>query len=145
MLDQIRTGEIKTLSSEILGLDQLLIGANGALGRRRPRHPPPAGLIGDDRTGEPPACHDDTAGEPVRDPSCRLTCRLSLGRGPDHTELGPWHPDVPYGYPCQFGRGDVHRLRMTGCTDGMHSSVGANPTDNHDAHEQEFGASTARG
>ncbi|MHA6781472.1 hypothetical protein ACVGOW_10820 [Pseudonocardia saturnea] len=117
MRDQIRAREIDTRSCDVLGLDQLLVGADDALGRGRPGQSPPAGLVGDDRARESPARHDDTAGEPVRDPSRCLTGRLSLDRGPDHTRLGQRHPDVPDGYPRQFGSGDVHRLR---CTDGIH-------------------------
>lgn len=34
IFDQIRTGEIETLSGEVFGFDELLVGADGAIGRR---------------------------------------------------------------------------------------------------------------
>ena len=107
MLDQIRTCEIESLSGEVLGLDQLLVGASAALGRRRVRQLPPTGLIGHDRACKPPAGHNDTAGEPVRDPSRGLAGGLSFGRDPDHPELSPRHPDVLHRYPRQVSGGTV--------------------------------------
>ena len=66
VLDEVGPADVELLRRQVLGLDQLLVGASPPTGRRRRSQSAPARLVLHDRPGQPPARHRDRRRVPVR-------------------------------------------------------------------------------
>lgn len=122
------------LSGEILGLDELLVGASAAPGGGGAGVLPRAGLGPEDRCSEPLAGRGDAAGVPVGDAALALLVAELLRGAPERGELAPRHPDVGHWDAGDVGLRHAHadkrartgrRLRWLGASEVAAGSMAA--------------------